>query len=138
MSTRIFRNVDGILAVERDGVLIYGPTKVFRAVDITIETKPAEHWIALALAEWRGFDDATCLAITSASRIELIIGGKAAVFGATSTASEASVKDALATFVPPLSEIDTARAALRLWRDDPTKVAMTKSDVLNVFKLLGV
>ena len=36
MSTRLFRNADGILAVERDGVLIYGPDKVYRAVDVTI------------------------------------------------------------------------------------------------------
>ena len=94
--------------------------------------------MALIEDKWRGFDGPLGVAATGANRIERVIGGKAAVFSSTSTASEATLIVAINAFVPPFSEIDTVRAALRLWRDDPTKLAMTKSDVLNVLKLLGV
>ena len=138
MGTRLFRNANGILAVERDGVLVYGPDKVYRAVDVTIENRPSEHWVALAENKWRGFDGPLGVAATGANRIERVLGGKAAVFSFASTALEATVTASINAFVPPRSEIETALAALQLWRDDPTKLVMTKSEVLNMLKLLGV
>lgn len=136
MGTRLFRNANGILAVERDGVLVYGPDKVYRAVDVTIENRLGEHWVALPLADWRSFDEATSLAVSGAARIEPILSGKAAVFATPSEQIEVSLRRILGAFILPKTARDLARDRLVAWKAGAALPG--REEFLNVLTLLGL
>ncbi len=116
MSTRLFRNANGILAVERDGVLVYGPEKVYRAVDVTIENRPNEHWVGLPDADWVKPVDAGLRTTLGVVQVEALIRGKAAVFAAPSVVTEASLRTAMAAYTPPKDAAALARERLVAWK----------------------
>lgn len=134
--TRLFRNADGILAVERDGVLVYGPNKVYRAVDVTIENLPSEHWVALPLMEWRGFNDVTNLLISTAARIEPLINGKAAVFAMPATQTEASIRSVLQAFIPSKTAAELAWDRLLAWKAGTMQVR--RDEIVDILTMLGI
>lgn len=134
-ATRIFRNAKGIIAVERNGVIIFGSSKALRATDVTIQSFPSENWTALPDSDLRGFDDATITTISGASRLVSIVGGKAAVFGSSSIATETSVRTAINTFVPALSQVELARQRLIAWKAGGT--AVTRQVVEDILLLIG-
>ena len=136
MSTRLFRNADGILAVERDGVLIYGPQKVYRAVDVTIDNRPSEHWVGLPDADWTKTVDAGLRTALGANRIEAMIRGKAAVFAAPSTATEASVRMAIAAYIQPKDAVALAHERLVVW-----KAGMSlpqRQELVDILTVMGI
>ena len=114
--TRLFRNADGILAVERDGVLVYGPDKVYRAADVTIENHPSEHWVGLPDADWVNPVEAGLQTALGAARVETLIRGKAAVFVAPSMVTEASLRMAIAAYNRPKDAAVLARERLAAWK----------------------
>ena len=136
MSTRVFRNADGILAVERDGVLVFGPSKVFRAADVTIDPRPDEHWIALPDAEWsRPLNVPQFLAEIGGLRLErLLKGGRAVVFTAPSAQTDATVRTALAAHRTPKDGPTLARDRLQAWR--ASGAAVSRDQVVDLLILM--
>ena len=136
MSTRLFRNANGIVAVERDGVLVYGPNKVYRAVDVAIENRPSEHWVALPDVDWTKSLDTGLLASIGALRLEVVIRGRAAVFAASSVKVEADVRAAINIYVPPKTAIELATERLTAWKAGT--IQLRREEVLDILMLLGV
>lgn len=134
--TRIFRNADGVLAVERDGILVYGPTKVYRAVDVRIEEKPNEHWIALPNTEWTKSIEPGLLAAVGALRFETVVNGQAAVFMTPSFVTEASLRVSIAAYTPPKNDVTLARERLLAWKTGGTQPR--RDEVVDILTMMGV
>ena len=136
MSTRLFRNANGILAVERDGVLVYGPEKVYRAVDVTIETRSGEHWVGLPDADWVNPIDAGLQTALNLIRVEALIRGKAAVFTVPSVVTEASLRMAIAAYTQPKDAMTLARERLVAWKASTS--LPQRQELVDLLTVIGI
>lgn len=133
--TTIYRNTNGIIAVERDGVLVFGPQKVKRATDVTVEVQPtSERWIALKSLD-TPVTMAKFLTEIGALRVVGLVGGVAFVLPAMDTATEATVRAALAAHMPDKDARQLARESLTEWKT--SGAAMNRFVILDLMTALG-
>jgi len=136
MPSRVFRNADGIFAVERDGVL-FGPAKARRGTDIRVDDRVSEDWVALGDAEWtRSLDVPQFLSEVGGLRIERLRDGRAVVFSAPSSHTAVTVQRALVAHQPPKDERAIARDRLAAWK--ASGVAPGRAEVLDLLVLLEI
>lgn len=128
--TRIWRNVDKILAIERDGRIVFGTPKVLRAVDITVEDRPDEHWVGVGESE--AVTQPIRPAALGALRVEPVRGGLAVVFPVGTKLTESDLPALLAALPPPPDPREEARARLRAAK------ATLAGEMQDVLTVLGI
>lgn len=139
-ATNIYTNAKGVIAIERNGVLVWGSTKVYRATDVTLIAKPTEDWVVINTS---GINVSTTigtpagfLASQSAIRYESNYQGTAIVYANGSGKTEASVAAAITTYIAanPLPPVYGTVPIMKEYSQtfDPPSLAANASAIYSV------